>query len=149
MVKYQRYMSEGRPGFIATQEHCVLVSATNMDAGIIEFGKPVARHATIDKGCTETLGATDLLGVTVIDRSAYVDRDMTQEGFRQHDECRIMREGTIYLENVAAVKAGDPLHVLPAGTFSNAGGVVIGEWISSAGANAIAIARVKMPVPSA
>lgn len=147
-VKYQREMDVARRGAIATQEPRTLVSATNMDAAIIGFGVPVLRHATIDGACTATLTGTDpVYGVTVIDLSAYADRDLTVEGFRQHDECRIMRKGTIWVPAAVAVSAGDPAYVVRAtGAFTNveSGNAAVGEWDTSAAIGGLAILRLDL-----
>ena len=108
---------------------------------VITFGKPVVQGAG-DKGCRlAAAGDTAILGVSVMERSAINDQ------WEMYESVRIMTEGTIAVEALVAVAAGDPVHVdLAAAAFTNAGGVPLNHARFEDSAAAGELVRIRIAV---
>lgn len=116
MQQYKSGLDPARAGHIADTADKTLISLNAEE--VIGFGVPLAQGAT-DTGCIiATTGATEIIGISVRDRSACNDV------FDIGDSVRVMTEGPIWVPVVAAVAAGDPVHVdLASSGFTNTGGV--------------------------
>jgi hypothetical protein len=142
LPQYRSTMLPGVEGAIANEEPVVLISRSVEDAAGIAFGRAVVQGVN-DMGCKGIgAGATSILGITVLERSA---RPETPNGFGQYESARIMTFGVVWLTAAVAVVAGDPVCALTdgSGKFSNTGGVVIhnARWDTSAAANTIGRVR--------
>lgn len=118
-TEYNETLDAGRLGALADLGHNVLISRT-IEGAAVGFAVPLAQ-GTNDKGArATTTGDTAVVGVTVRDRSS------TDDQFAVGDTARVMTEGVIWVSPVAAVAAGDPVHVIVAdATFSNTGGLAL------------------------
>lgn len=131
-------------GMLANMEPKTIISRMNEDTAMLGFGKAVFQGAT-DRGVTTTVGtAAEFVGITALDRSAYVTADQSAEGFRAGDEARILRRGVIWVKVAAAVAPRDPVHIAADGTFTNTGGVAIpgASYDNTAAADGLAKVRI-------
>ncbi|KAF0675080.1 structural cement protein Gp24 [Profundibacterium mesophilum] len=111
---YNERLEAGYPGAIVNTEPKTLISRTVETATGIGFGVPVSQGAN-DNGVTTTAGNTDVLGVTVWDRTTDPE---TPDTFGQYRSARIMTKGVVWVRAGEAVAAGDPVCVTAAdGTF--------------------------------
>ena len=121
---YAKNQPAGVAGALATTEHTEMVSRTNEDLTLIKFGVPVFR-ADGDRGATATIPADidrgNFLGITTLDRGAYTNEMMTEEGFRNLDTMLVLRVGVIWVEVVGAVNAGEPVFLNNDGKFAASG----------------------------
>jgi hypothetical protein len=133
-------------GMIANEEPCTLISRNVETEAGIGFGVGVMQ-GTEDKQCVISDGST-LLGITVRERS--VD-PATPNLFAENESARIMTNGVVWVLNSGGVSAGDPVHVLAAGAFSNTGGTLIenARWDTTAVTAALAQLRLGSPVVGA
>lgn len=116
---YSETMRPAVKGAIVNMEPKVLISRT-VEGASVGFGIPVAQGAEDKAARATTTGDTEVLGITVLERSTFDDE------FAVGDEARVMTKGVIWTTAVATVAAGDPVHVIVAdATFSNTGGVAI------------------------
>lgn len=136
---YKETMDAARVGMLADTTNTTLLSR-NIEGAAVGFGKPVVQGAA-DKGARiSTTGDTKILGITVRERSTLDDE------FAVGDSARVATVGAIWVSVVAAVAAGDPVHVIVAdGTFTNTGGVEITEarYDTSAAIGELALVRMK------
>src|SRR5690606_24971427 len=140
-------------GAQATMIPATIISRTVEDAAI-GFGIAVAQGSA-DKGCAAFgAGDTEVLGITVLDRSAsslsvtsgqVPDRD--DDKFGVGESARIMTKGDIWVVCASGCSAGDPVWVRPSnGDFqdSNANSAVQiagARWDTSASAGGLAVVR--------
>ena len=116
---YVETMAAGVPGAIADTNHKVLISRT-VEGAPVGFGVPLAQGAGDYGARATTTGDTAIVGITVRDQSTFGDQ------FEVGESARVLTTGTLWINTVAAVVAGDPVHVIVAdATFSNTGGVAI------------------------
>jgi hypothetical protein len=130
-------------GMRANEEPCTLISRNVETEAGIGFGVGIMQ-GTEDKQCLISDGST-LLGITVRERS--VD-PATPNLFAENESARIMTSGVIWVLNTGGVAAGDPVHVLAAGAFSNTGGTLIenARWDTTAATATLAQLRLGSPV---
>ena len=115
---YAENMAPAVAGQIANSEPNTLISRTVETAEGIGFGLPVAQGAEDDGVIATEAGVTEILGVTVRERSLNAN---TPNAFGQYDSARIMTKGPIWVEASVAVNAGDPVWVTVAtGAWTNA-----------------------------
>ena len=148
---YSATMGASRAGHIADMRGSTLVSF-NAEAALA-FGVPVSK-GTAEGQCKKTAaGATDIIGVTVRDRSVGAGQD----GFVQYDSARVMTEGAIWVTVTApaGVVAGDLVWVKKSdGTFGNvdagaAGSLRLnGRWETTAANGALAVITFNSTVPA-
>ena len=148
---YNSTMSAARAGMIADMRGSTLVSY-NTEAALA-FGVPVSK-GTAEGQCKLTAaGATDIIGITVRDRSVSAGQD----AYAQYDSARVMTEGAIWVTvtDAGGVAAGDLVWVKKAdGTFSNAdagaGGSlkINGRWETAAANGALAVLSFNTTVPA-
>ena len=148
---YSATMSAARAGMIADMRGSTLVSY-NTEAALA-FGVPVSK-GTAEGQCKLTAaGATDIIGITVRDRSVAAGQD----AYAQYDSARVMTEGAIWVTvtDAGGVAAGDLVWVKKAdGTFSNAdagsaGSLKInGRWETTAANGALAVITFNATVPA-
>ena len=148
---YSATMSAARAGMIADMRGSTLVSY-NAEAALA-VGVPVSK-GTAEGQCKLTAaGATDILGITVRDRSVAAGQD----AYAQYDSARVMTEGAIWVTvtDAGGVAAGDLVWVKKAdGTFSNAdagaGGSlkINGRWETAAANGALAVITFNATVPA-
>lgn len=108
-------------GAIADMRLNEMISPINEDETLTGFGVPVFRGET-DGTATKTASATPgaFLGITAIDRGAYTDYMLTEEGFRHLDNMLVLERGPIWVEVAVAVEAGQTVRVATAtGAFTN------------------------------
>jgi hypothetical protein len=152
---YSENIGAARAGMIANTEPCILISRTVDTAAGVGFGVPVQRGST-DMACKiMASGATEILGITVRERSV---RPETPDKFAQYESARLMRKGVIWVlvTDAGGVADGDNVWVkLSDGTFSNAdagssGSLRLGggKWESSAANGALAKIRFDLDVPT-
>lgn len=139
---YKQNIDQARVGQLANTENKVLISRTNESASNIGFGKPVAQGSD-DKGCVlSSAGDTEVVGVTVRERSGLVD------GWKQYESVRILREGSIWVNASEVVVAGDPVVVTVDGaTFGKTTGagkltLANSRWETSAGVGELAVIKI-------
>ena len=148
---YNSTMSAARAGMIADMRGSTLVSY-NTEAALA-FGVPVSK-GTAEGQCKLTAaGATDIIGITVRDRSVAAGQD----AYAQYDSARVMTEGAIWVTvtDAGGVAAGDLVWVKKVdGTFSNAdagssGSLKInGRWETTAANGALAVITFNATVPA-
>lgn len=106
-------------GAQATMIPATIVSRNVETAGGIPFGRAVAQGAA-DKGIVLAgTGATKIVGISLLDRSA-TGSATTADAFRQRESARVLTKGDIWVAAAAAVAAGDPVYVTGAGALTNA-----------------------------
>lgn len=103
-----------KPGHRPDMTAADVVSRNVETAGGIGMGVPVAQGAT-PQGVIAYAG-TGFFGVTVRDRSI---RLTASDTFARYDSAAVLRKGPICVLASAAVAAGDPVYVTPAGLFTN------------------------------
>ena len=142
-TEYKDYMPEGYEGAVANMRQRDFISRTCEDAGITKFGRAVAKGTTDRTVTTNLTGKTSIVGVTVLDRGARINADMTEEGFAQYDTARIAAKGSIWVKVNVAVVADEPAFVTAAnpGVFTNVVGtnIRVGKFETSADAGGLAI----------
>ncbi|MCD9096188.1 structural cement protein Gp24 [Luteimonas fraxinea] len=105
-------------GAQATMIAATIVSRNVETAAGIGFGRAVAQGAT-DKGIVLAgTGATKIVGITLLDRSA-TGSAATPDAFRQRESARVMTKGDIWVTAAVAVAAGDAVYVTGAGALTN------------------------------
>lgn len=135
---YTETMDALRVGMVADTGHKVLISR-NVEGAAVGFGKPLAQGDADMGARLTTTGDTAVLGVTVMDRGENFDE------FAVGASARVMTEGVTAVEVVAAVSAGDPVHVVVAdGTFSNTGGVELPGARYETSAESGALAKIRL-----
>lgn len=112
-TNYSETLASAVAGAQATMAPATILSR-NVEDTTIGFGQPVAQGAA-DKGVVlASAAATDIIGITLVDRSA--DSDLFEVG----DSARVMAEGDVWVEASVAVAAGDAVYVVPAtAAFTN------------------------------
>lgn len=134
-----------------------LVSRNVETAAGVAFGVPVKRGAT-DKSCAVmAAGATEVIGITVIDRTV-APSDTSPDTYAQYDSANLMTFGDVWVTvtDAGGVSDGDDVWVLLAdGTFSNAdagGGASLKlpgcKWETTAANGAVAQIHVNLDVPA-
>lgn len=152
---YSANIAAAYEGQIANLEPNILISRTVENSGGVGFGKPVQKGSA-DNGCTGVLtGATEILGITVRDRSV---RPATPNLFAQYESALLMRKGVIWVTvtDAGGVADGDPVWINKTnGTFSNAdagssNGIRLGaaRWESTGANGALAKIRFDLDVPA-
>ncbi|MBG6211689.1 hypothetical protein IWQ49_006380 [Labrenzia sp. EL_126] len=152
---YNATISQARVGMIVNTEPNVLISRTVETAAGVGFGVPVQKGVN-DNGCiVMAAGATEVLGVTVRERSTNPE---TPNQYAQYEGARLMRKGVLWVTvtDAGGVADGDEVWVLLAdGTFSNAdagssGSVRLGggRWESTAANGELAKIRFDLDVPT-
>jgi hypothetical protein len=135
-------------GALATMIGAVLLSRTVETSAGIGFGVAVEQGAA-DKGCKVFDGGV-VLGITVMDRSASglnpATGARTADTFGHYESARVMTKGDIWLTCTTGCATGDPIYVRPSNnTFQNSSAnsavQIAGRWETSAGAGALAVAR--------
>jgi len=119
-TSYSERISAARVGQIANTEDCVLISRNVETAAGIAFGLPVMQGAAEDGVVILAGGATNIVGITVRERSVNPD---FPSGFQQYESARLMRRGVLWVTvtDAGGVAQGDPVWVTEAtGAFSNA-----------------------------
>ena len=148
---YSTTMSASRAGMIADMRGSTLVSY-NTEAALA-FGVPVSKGTAAGQCKLTAAGATDIIGITVRDRSVSAGQD----AYAQYDSARVMTEGAIWVTvtDAGGVAAGDLVWVKKAdGTFSNAdagaGGSlkINGRWETAAANGALAVLSFNTTVPA-
>lgn len=105
-------------GAQATMLPATIISRDVETSPGIGFGRAVAQGAA-DKGIVLAgTGATKLVGITLLDRSA-VGSAGVPDSFAQRTSARVITKGDIWVAAAVAVKAGDPVFVTATGTFTN------------------------------
>lgn len=147
-TEYQDYMPEGYEGAVANMRPRDFLSRTCEDTGYTRFGRAVAKGTTDRTVTTNLTGATSIVGVTVLDRGARVNADLTVEGFAQYDTARIAAKGSVWVIASVAVQADQPAYVTVAnpGVFTNVVGtnIRVGKFETSAGAGELAILNIDL-----
>lgn len=145
---YSERISGARVGQIANTEDCVLISRNVETSAGIAFGMPVMQGAAEDGVVIIAGGATNIVGITVRERSA---DPSFPDGYKQYQSARLMRRGVLWVTvtDAGGVVQGDPVWVTEAtGAFSNAdvgaggGQRLTGAIWDSAAANG-ALARIR------
>ena len=139
---YNEKIDAARVGQIANTEPVVLISRNVEDVTPIAFGKPVMQ-GTADDGCKLFASGTEVLGITVRERST---RPETPDTFARYESARIMKKGVIWVVAAVAVTPGQPVYVVTASaTFSNVAEAAVlipnARWESTAGIGALAKVR--------
>lgn len=113
---YSENMDAGRLGAIADMSNKTLLSRNAEE--VVGFGLPVVQ-GTADNGARKsTTGDTDIIGISVRERSTLDDE------FAIGDSIRVLTEGAIWVTASVAVDAGDTVHVIVAtAEFGKTGGV--------------------------
>lgn len=117
---YSERISAAKAGHIATTEDCVLISRNVETSGGIGFGLPVMKGTAEDSVVALASGATNIVGITVRERSA---NPASPNGYAQYESARLMRRGVIWVlvTDAGGVVQGDPVWITEsAGGFSNA-----------------------------
>jgi hypothetical protein len=109
---YSTNIPARKAGHIPDMTQADLISRNVETVAGIAFGVPVAQGADQD-GCIAYAG-TGFLGITVRDRSVQIG-----ELFSRYESARILKKGPICVLASAAVAAGDPVYITPAGLFTN------------------------------
>lgn len=140
-------------GAQATMVPATIISR-NVETAAIGFGKAVAQ-GTADKGCHAFgSGDTDVLGITLLDRSASglsvtngQVTGQTADTFGVGEPARIITEGDVWVTVAADVTAGQPVYVRPSNgdfqpTNANSAVQIAGaRWDTSATAGNLAVVR--------
>lgn len=127
------------------------IISRNVAGANIGFGVAVSQGAA-DKACIATgTGATAVLGITLLDRSATgVNAStgaFTADTFGVGESARVMTKGDIWVQASVAVAAGQPVYVvLATGAFTNVVGttnvqIVGARWDTSTTAAGLAVVR--------
>lgn len=113
---YNANLAPAVAGAQATMIPATIISRNVETEAGIGFGKAVAQ-GDADKGVVlVSATASDIVGITLLDRSAAGEGDT----FRQGDSARVMTKGDVWVEAAVAVNAGDAVYVVPAsGAFTN------------------------------
>ena len=100
---YSATMGAARAGSIADMRGSTLVSF-NTEAALA-FGVPVSKGAEAGQCKLTAAAATDIIGITVRDRSVAAGQD----AYAQYDSARVMTEGAIWVTvtDTGGVAAGD------------------------------------------
>lgn len=105
-------------GAQATMIPATIMSRNVETAAGIPFGRAVAQGAA-DKGIVLAgTGATKIVGISLLDRSA-TGSATTPDAFRQRESARVLTKGDIWVNAAVAVAAGDPVYVTGAGALTN------------------------------
>ena len=148
---YGANIGAARAGMIADMRVSTLVSY-NTEAALA-VGVPVSKGTAAGQCKLTAAGATDIIGITVRDRSVAAGQD----AYAQYDSARVMTEGAIWVTvtDAGGVAAGDLVWVKKAdGTFSNAdagaGGSlkINGRWETTAANGALAVLSFNTTVPA-
>lgn len=118
-TEYRDIQPAATLGAQATMIPATIVSRNVETAAGIGFGRAVAQGAA-DKGIVLAgAGATKIVGITLLDRSA-TGSATTPDAFRQRESARVLTKGDIWVTAAIAVAAGDPVYVTGAGALTSA-----------------------------
>ena len=115
---YNTSLTPGVPGLVANMETANSISRLVEDVAGIGFGVAVFQ-GTGDLGITAAPG-TMFRGVTVQDKTLLASQGQPVDVYPQKATAAVHEKGTIWVQASAAVAAGTPAYVTPAGAWTTA-----------------------------
>jgi len=138
---YDFAMTVGRPGQLYDlRPHTIESFAAEV---ALAFGDPVRRGTNPDKQVLKG-NATTFRGVALIDPTREQVYITGGAGFAIKDAVPVLVTGAAWVTVAVAVTAGQPAYVTSAGAYTNVStsNLLVGEFLTSAGAAAVAVLEV-------